>query len=76
MSLTLNGEMTEKQKQEPKQKIWIIKSWRDSKKSKSLVFCLPKDIGDKYDIDKPCSLYLIPRSDGILLRKVDLESVK
>jgi hypothetical protein len=56
--------------------IKIVKSWRNHDKARTLIFPLPADLAKKYGIEKPAHLYLIPREDGILLRKVNLEGIK
>jgi hypothetical protein len=58
------------------EKFRIIKSWRHTKKSRSVSFALPFDIAGKYNIEHPAHLFVIPRDDGILLRKVDTEGIK
>jgi hypothetical protein len=56
--------------------IKIVKSWRNHDKARTLIFPLPADLAKKYGIEKPAHLYFIPREDGILLRKVNLEGIK
>jgi hypothetical protein len=59
-----------------KEEIVIVKSWRNTDNARTIVFPLPYKLAEKYDIQKPASLYLIPRQDGILLKKVDLEGIE
>jgi hypothetical protein len=59
-----------------KEEIVIVKSWRNADKARTLVFPLPYKLAEKYHIEKPANLYLIPRDDGILLKKVDLEGIE
>jgi len=59
-----------------KEEIVIVKSWRNTDNSRTIVFPLPYKLAEKYHIEKPGNLYLIPREDGILLRKVDLEGIE
>ena len=56
--------------------IEIVKSWRNTDGSRTIVFPLPYKLAEKYGIEKPANLYLIPRKDGILLRKVELEEIE
>jgi bifunctional DNA-binding transcriptional regulator/antitoxin component of YhaV-PrlF toxin-antitoxin module len=56
--------------------IEIVKSWRNNDKARTTVFPLPYKLAEKYGIEKPANLYLIPRKDGILLRKVELEEIE
>ena len=56
--------------------IEIVKSWRNTDGSRTIVFPLPYRLAEKYHIEKPVKLYLIPREDGILLKKVDLEGIE
>ena len=63
-------------KEEQEQGVRIIHSYGKSKDSPTLIFSIPKDIREQYDLSKPTSLYLIPKKDYFILRKVDLESVK
>jgi hypothetical protein len=64
------------QTQKEVQRIRIIHSYRVSHKCNTLLFSIPHDIRKQYGLDKPTSLYVIPKKDGILLRKVDLEGIK
>ena len=57
------------------EQVIIVKSWRNSDGARTIVFPLPYKLAEKYHIEKPANLYLIPRDDGILLRKVDLEEI-
>jgi len=59
-----------------KTEIEIVKSWRNTDGCRTIVFPLPYKLAEKYNIEKPAKLYLIPRNDGILLRKVDLERIE
>jgi hypothetical protein len=63
-------------KEEQGNQVKIVKSWRNHDKARTLIFPLPADLAKKYGIEKPAHLYFIPRDDGILLRKVDLEEIK
>jgi hypothetical protein len=56
--------------------IVIVKSWRNTDNARTIVFPLPYKLAVKYHIEKPANLYLIPRDDGILLKKVDLEGIE
>jgi hypothetical protein len=56
--------------------IEIVKSWRNTDGCRTIVFPLPYKLAEKYHIEKPAKLYLIPRKDGILLKKVDLEGIE
>ena len=58
-----------------KPEIEIVKSWRNTDGCRTIVFPLPYKLAEKDHIEKPAKLYLIPRDDGILLRKVDLEGI-
>lgn len=58
------------------QGVRIMHSYGKSRNSQTLIFSIPKDIREKYDLSKPASLYLIPKEDYFILKKVDLESVK
>jgi hypothetical protein len=57
-------------------KIRIIKSWRHTNTSRAVSFAIPFEIAQKYSIEHPVNLFVIPREDGILLRKVDTEGIK
>ncbi|MDP9305305.1 MAG: hypothetical protein M3O68_03055 [Thermoproteota archaeon] len=59
-----------------KAEIEIVKSWRNTDGCRTIVFPLPYKLAEKYHIEKPAKLYLIPREDGILLKKVDLEGIE
>lgn len=59
-----------------KTEIEIVKSWRNTDGCRTIVFPLPYKLAEKYHIEKPARLYLIPRQDGILLKKVDLEGIE
>lgn len=63
-------------KEEQEKGVRIIHSYRVSKNSETIIFGIPKDIREQYDFSKPTSLYLIPKKDYLILKKVDLESVK
>ena len=56
--------------------IEIVKSWRNNDKARTIIFPLPYKLAEKYGIEKPANLYLIPRKDGILLKKVELEGIE
>jgi hypothetical protein len=56
-------------------RIRIIHSWRVNKKSPTLIFAIPKDLRERYHLEDPGSMYLIPQKNGILLKKVDLEEI-
>lgn len=58
------------------QEIRIVKSWRNSDGARTVIFPIPYKLAKKYDIEKPANLFLIPRDDGILLRKVNTEGIK
>lgn len=58
------------------QEIVIVKSWRNTDNARTIVFPLPYKLAEKYHIEKPANLYLIPRDDGILLKKVNLEGIE
>ena len=59
-----------------KQRIRIVRSWRNNSNAPTVVFSIPHDLAQIYEIDKPCNLFLIPCRDGILLRKVNLRVIK
>jgi hypothetical protein len=59
-----------------KDEIVIVKSWRNTDSARTIVFPLPYKLAEKYHIEKPANMYLIPREEGILLKKVDLEGIK
>lgn len=63
-------------KEEDEKGVRIIHSYGTSKDSRTLIFSIPKDIRKMYDLTKPTSLYLIPKKDYFILKKVDLDSVK
>jgi hypothetical protein len=60
---------------EQNDRIRIIHSWRVNKKSPTLIFAIPQDLRKQYDLDEPGSMYLIPKKEGILLKKVQLEGI-
>ena len=59
-----------------KDEVLIVRAWRNTDRNRTLIFPLPYKLAEKYGIDKPTNLFLIPREDGILLRKVDLEGIE
>ncbi|HKU82761.1 MAG TPA: hypothetical protein VJP58_01860 [Candidatus Nitrosocosmicus sp.] len=40
--------------------IEIVKSWRNTDGCRTIVFPLPYKLAEKYHIEKPATLYLIP----------------
>jgi hypothetical protein len=66
---SLNENMTEEE-------LFIVKSWRNSDSSPTIVSPLPQKLAERYHIEKPAHLYFIARDDGILLRKLDLKGIK
>ncbi len=71
MSVMVNVTM----KEEQEHVVRIIHSYRKSKDSPTIIFGIPKDIREQYNITEPTSLYLIPKEDYFILKKVDLDSV-
>jgi hypothetical protein len=59
-----------------KDEIEIVKSWRNTDNCRTIVFPLPYKLAERYHIEKPAKLYLIPREDGILLKKVNFEGIE
>jgi hypothetical protein len=59
-----------------REEIVIVKSWRNTDGCRTIVFPLPYKLAEKYHIEKPANLYLIPREDGILLKKVELGGIE
>lgn len=74
MAVALNEDVT-KEKTDNVQEFRIVKSWRNNAKKPTILFSIPLDLAKKYDITRPANLFLIPREDGILLRKVDTEGI-
>ena len=58
------------------QEVRIIRLYRKSKDSPTVIFGIPKEIREQYDLNEPASLYLISKKDYFILKKVDLETVK
>jgi hypothetical protein len=57
----------------PKQPI-IIKSWfGGDPKKKSIIMPIPKSICSDYNLQEPTNIILIPKEDGILLRKLEIK---
>ena len=67
--------MTHNETREDEQVI-IVRFSRNTDNARTVVFPLPYSLAKKYSIEKPANLYLIPREDGILLRKVNLEGIR
>ena len=61
--------------EEEQQEVRIIHSYKPNRKSPTILIAIPKEIREQYNLDKPCSLYLIPKKDGFFLKKVDLEGI-
>jgi hypothetical protein len=68
--------VTQMKKEEEQDEVTIIHSYRANKNRRTLIFSIPKHVQERYNLNKPTSLYLIPKKDCFVLRKVDLESVK
>ena len=51
----------------------IAKSWTLHSESDTLVFCISRKLAQRYNLKKPCRLLLIPKDDGILLKKMELK---
>lgn len=61
--------MKEKQEQD----FEIAKSWTLHPESDTLVFCISRELAQRYNLKKPCKLLLIPQKNGILLKKMELK---
>jgi len=68
--------MIQTKEEKQNKRVWIIKSWKDTANSSTLIFSIPKDLQKEYGLSKPTALYLIPKKGGLFLKKVDLESVE
>ena len=64
-----------KTKEKEEQQTMIIRCYRSSNNSPTILIAIPKEIREQYNLDKPASLYLIPKKDGFFLKKVDLEGI-
>ena len=67
--MSLNDTMTVNQNGE---NVTVIKSWKTDSEQNSIIFCIPRKIAIKYDIDKPAHLCLFEQDNGILLKKLEL----
>jgi len=56
--------------------ITIAKTWRQTPAQRTVVFAIPRKMAEFYDLSKPSTIYLIPKKDGIMLKKLNLENVK
>jgi hypothetical protein len=48
----------------------IGRLWKGNQ-SETLLMAIPKDLGQKHGLDKPCYIIIESRSDGILIRKLE-----
>jgi hypothetical protein len=60
-------------KQQMKEEYEIAKSWTLHPESDTLVFCISRNLAKRYNLKKPCRLVLIPKEDGILLKKMEVK---
>jgi hypothetical protein len=67
--MLLNTKMSVKENEENNT---VIKSWKTKSEQNSIIFCIPRKIAIKYNIDKPAHLCLIDQDNGILLKKLEL----
>jgi len=65
-----------KEEQTQDQRVRIIHSYRVGKNTPTIIFSIPQDIRKQYNLEKPTSLYLIPKKNGFFLKKVDLEGIE
>ena len=61
--------VTQMKEEEQEQGYRIIHTYGTSNDSPTLIFLIPKDIREMYDLIKPTSLYLIPKKDYLILKK-------
>jgi len=67
---------TKEEEQTQDKRIRIIHSYRVNKDRPTLIVSIPQDIRKLYNLNKRCSLYLIPKKDCFCLKKVDLEGIE
>ena len=70
MAIVLNEHM------KPEEDFEVAKSFADHRNRRTLVFCIPSKLAQRYDLKKPCKLLLIPKEAGILLKKMELKGIE
>ena len=71
MTIVVNEHMKQEEV-EPENDFEVAKSFADHQNRRTLVFCIPSKLAQRYNLKKPCKLLLIPQKDGILLKKMEL----
>ena len=54
----------------------VVRSWRMNKEKNTIVFTIPHILAKKYRLDTPTNMLVIPTDKGILIKKLEMETIE
>jgi len=71
MSAILDSNMTDMKKN-----IQIVKSYNPKKQQNTIIVTIPHELAKEYGFDVPQHLVMVPKNNGILIRKLNTEGIE
>lgn len=69
-----NNNLTIQQTQKTTCDARVVRTRLTDKRAHTIIFSIPRPLALQYHLDKPTHMIMIPRDDGILIRKLQMEN--
>jgi hypothetical protein len=59
-----------------KKEFQVVKSYAQSKQKNTIILSIPHELAKQYGFDVPQHLLMVPRDDGILIKKLNTDGIE